>query len=154
MTFDANSFMQSVTTDANSTSMPLTPPGEYTGVINKVEFKDGIIKNGARAGQPWYQLRVGIETSDPAALAGTDLPKRTVNGSIMLDLTESGGLATGEGKNIGLGRLREAVGLNEKGKPFAPAMLEGRSLRFEVSHRVDPSDASKIYEEIKAFRPL
>lgn len=154
MTFDAAAFMNAVTTEANSTSMPLTPVGEYAGVITKIEFANGIIKNGARAGEPWYQLRYAVETSDPAALAGTDLPKRTVRGSIMLDLTDSGGLATGEGKNIGLGRLREAVGLNQKGQPFAFAMLEGRSLRFEVSHRVDQNDASKVYEEIKSVKGL
>lgn len=154
MTFDANAFMQSVTTEANATSIPLCPVGEYTGVISGLEFASGVIKNGARAGQPWHQLRIAIKTSDPAALAGTDLPERTVRGSIMLDLTDSGGLATGDGRNIGLGRLREAVGLNEKGKPFAPAMLEGRSLRFEVTHRVDQNDASKVYEEIKSFKSL
>lgn len=152
--FDADAFMNSVTTEDNATRLPLCPPGEYPGQITKVEFKQGVIKNGERIGEAWYQLALAVETSDPAALDGLDLPKRTVRGSIMLDLTPTGGIATGDGRNVALGRLREAVGLNQKGEPFSPNMLVGRACRFVVGHRVDDRDASKVYEDIRAWRPL
>ncbi len=72
----------------------------------------------------------------------------------MLDIDDAGRLKTGESANVGLGRLREAVGLNQPGQPFSLGMLQGRSLRFIVGHRADPNDAAKIYEDVKAFRAL
>jgi hypothetical protein len=69
----------------------------------------------------------------------------------MLDLTPGGGLDLGKGKNVGLGRLREAVRLNDSSKPFSFAQLPGQAARVTVSHRIDGEDT---YSEIKKVAPL
>lgn len=153
--FDAEAFMNSVTTDANSTFVPLIPDGEYNFVITKVEPKSGIISKGEKVGEPWAMLRVTIETEDAAALEGTEgMTKRTHTEGIMLDLTETGSLDMGKGRNVTLGRLREAAGLNRPGEPFAPGMFVGRSVRAHISRRVDPNDSEKFYNTVKGWKPL
>ncbi len=59
----------------------------------------------------------------------------TVRQSIMLDTDESGRLDIGRGKNVSLGRLREAVNKNNPGDAFSFSMLPGLSARVSVSHR-------------------
>jgi hypothetical protein len=148
--FDADSFMNSVV-ETGETRMPVTPVGEYSGTIAKIEPASGTIGVGERAGQPWFQARIAIETADPAALAGTNMTKRLVRGSIMLDATDDGrpNLAT----SLKWNKMAEAAGF-QKGAKFRPSDLIGRSVRFTVSHRVDKNDPDKVYEEFKDFRPL
>ena len=51
-----------------------------------------------------------------------------------------------------MGRLREAVGLNDPDDDFTPSMLEGQAVTVAIKHRPDPDDASTIYSEVKAVR--
>ena len=53
----------------------------------------------------------------------------------------------GKGKNVGLGRLREAADLNVPGAPFSFAMFEGRPVKVSVKHRVVDD---RIFDEVKA----
>ena len=65
--------------------------------------------------------------------------------------TPQGGLDTSKGKNIGLGRLREAVNKNADGVPFSFEMLPGLSARISVSHRVNGED---VYADVKSVSRL
>jgi len=51
-----------------------------------------------------------------------------------------------KGKNIGLGRIREALGMNKPGEPFAFSMIAGRMAKVIVSHRPVGED---LFPEIK-----
>jgi hypothetical protein len=53
-----------------------------------------------------------------------------------------------KGKNVSLGKLREAVGQNKPGKPWSPAHLNGAQLDVLVTHRAD-KDTGDIYAEVK-----
>jgi hypothetical protein len=75
----------------------------------------------------------------------------TVKQGIMLDVTETGGLDMGKGKNVSLGRLREATNLNQPGQPFGFRMLEGRPAKVKVEHRID---GDNIYAEVKQVAKL
>jgi hypothetical protein len=66
---------------------------------------------------------------------------------VMLDLTDSGQLDMAKGRNVRLGRLREALDLNAPGRPFSFAMIQGRMAKVKVGHRVDGED---IYAEVRA----
>ena len=57
----------------------------------------------------------------------------------------------GKGQNVGLGRLREAVGLNSPGQPFAFSMLTGRVAKVVVKHRIHED---KIFAEVKAVAKM
>ena len=74
------------------------------------------------------------ELDDQAARTATGLDTPTVRQSVFLDLTPNGKLDMSKGKNIGLGKLREALGLNDPNKPFSFADLPGRAAIVTVEH--------------------
>jgi hypothetical protein len=143
--FDPSQFLDMQMTEANDTKVVPCPVGEYIATIDKVEFR------------PWQKrddptvsgvsLEVFWNIDDAGAKAATGRDKVTVKQGVMIDFTESGGFDMGKGKNVGLGRLREAVGLNVPGKPFSPSMLPGQMAKVVVSHRANGED---LYAEVKA----
>jgi hypothetical protein len=72
----------------------------------------------------------------------------------MLDLDPNGGLDMAEGKNVGLGRLREALGLNDPTESFSFNMLPGRMAKVRVGHREDSRDPEIKYAEVQAVVAL
>ena len=57
----------------------------------------------------------------------------SVTQSILLDLTPDGtGMDMGKGKNIGLGQIRTALGQNQPGAQWSPAMIEGQPAKLKV----------------------
>jgi hypothetical protein len=154
MNFSPETFMNAVYTEANDDKIIPCPVGEFSAQILEITPKSGIISKGERAGEPWARLDVSWETSDHAATSATGREKVRVRQGIMLDLTPSGGLDFSTGRNVGLGKLRSATGLNVPGQPFSPAMFVGRSGRISVGHRIDERDGVTIQAEVKAVAPL
>lgn len=149
MTFDADAFQNAVITEANSTSLVPWPPATYIGTIKKVEVKAGTVKKeGPNFGKPWAGVSVTVEVDRTAIPEGAS---PNANGMVMLDLTESGGIDTAKGRNVGLGRLREAAGCNQPGQAFQLGMLEGRLVKISTGLRSDQNDPTIQYTEIKAF---
>ena len=144
-------FLGTTTNDSNSTKVILIPenPEGYTAQI----ATDGIglanfkFKKGERAGQPGYRMTVKWEIDDPNREIEQKIGRRPiVTQSIMLDITSEGALDMGEGKNVQLGRLREAVGQNASGKPWAPAMLIGQMARINVKHRINDETGDLVMD--------
>ena len=155
MSFDADAFMNSVTTDVNATSLPPCPEGEYSGTISDVKVSDGIVKKvgSVNLGNPWYRLDFMVETFDAAALANLEgRTSRKIKAGIMLDLTAAGGLATGPDRNIRLGQLRAAAGLNVPGQAFSFNMLAGRTVKFYVKNTTDADDPTIVRSEAVGFK--
>ncbi|TFH40501.1 MAG: hypothetical protein E4H01_16450 [Lysobacterales bacterium] len=149
-TFDPASFLDQTTTEGNSTVSVPVPEGDYTAVIDgdpevrQWQGKKDPSKSGLALDIQW-----SIDSPGVRELLGRDLVR--VKQGIMLDLNESGGLDTGRGRNVPLGRLREAVGLNTPGKPFNFRMLTGKVATVKIVHR---TDGDAIYAEVKAVAPL
>jgi hypothetical protein len=148
-TFDPNTFLDMTTTDANSTKSTPVPVGEYVAFIEKVDARPWSKKDDPSKSGMALDLLWNIDDANVKALLERE--KVTVKQGVMLDLTEAGGLDMGKGKNVSLGRLREAVGLNAPGQPFGFRMLEGRPAKIVVSHRID---GDNIYAEVKAVAKL
>jgi hypothetical protein len=149
MSFDAEAFQNAIFTEANSTTMVPWPAGTYVGTIKKAEVRSGTVqKQGNNYGKPWAGLSVQVEV-DKSFLPEGASP--VASGMVMLDLTDAGGLDTSKGRNIGLGRLREAAGLNSPGQAFQFGMLEGKTVKVSTGHRVDQNDPNIQYTEVKAF---
>lgn len=142
--FDANNFMSAVFEDANDTKRIPCPVGEHSAIIEKVEPRTGTIGKGERTGQPWAALNVTYSITEPGVLELLQRDKVTVTDMVMLDLTGQGGLDMGPGKNIDLGRLREACNLNQKGQPFSPMMLNGRMVKVAVRHEPGYKDPTQF----------
>ncbi|QGH72965.1 MAG: protein of unknown function DUF669 [Siphoviridae sp. ctdEk19] len=143
--FDPQTFLDAQTTDANSTVMEPCPIGEWPAAVADVEIKSGVSQ---KSGDPWTKLNVKWEIQGTPANEQLDRPVIRVTQGLMLDLTESGGLDAGRGKNVQLGRLREATGLNVPGQPFSFRMLIGRSAKVNVVHR---EYEGNLYDEVKGI---
>jgi hypothetical protein len=147
-TFDPNTFLEMTTDSANSTVSVPVPAGEYLAFIEDVKAREWVSsKDPSKAGMA---LDIIWNIDDAAVKQLLERDKVTVKQGIMLDMSESGGLDMGKGKNVSLGRLREATGLNTPGKPFGFRMLNGQAARIVVSHRTDDKNPEVIYAEVKA----
>lgn len=129
-----------------STSLPPMPEGEYPFTVTGVEVKnpkaDVVI------------AEYSCETYDDAVCTATGMTPSRTRYACFLDLDEVGMLAVGEGKNVGLGKLREAVGQNDDDTPWTMEMPVGQSFLGLVRQRVDDKDATRIYAEIKQLSPM
>lgn len=141
--FDPNEFLGQTFTEALDTKIVPCPAGEYTAVASKVEIRQWASPNKGTSGLKLVILWE-IDDNNVREFLGRDTVR--VPQEQLLDLTESGGLDTSKGKNVGLGRIREALDLNKSGKPFSFGMIEGRMARVNVSHRTDGED---VYAEVK-----
>lgn len=146
--FDADSFLQASIQGSNSTKVTPVPIGEYPGVIEKVvprqwQSKDGTV-SGVALDVFWLVEDQGVKDH---------LGRDTVSckQGIMLDLTPQGGLDMSPGKNVGLGRLREAVGQNDASKPFSFQNLPGLMAKINVQHRVNGED---VFAEVKGVAKM
>lgn len=141
--FDPQSFLDAQTTEVTDTRVVPCPVGEWPATIDDVSIKSGVSQ---KSGDPWTRLNVKwkIEGCDANRLADRD-PIFVTQG-VMLDLTESGGMDNGRGKNVQVGRLREACNLNAPGVPFSFRMLIGRSAKVSVTHR---EYEGNMYDEVK-----
>lgn len=146
-TFNPDLFMQSQVSEANSTTLLPIPVGEYAGVIKSVATR--VVGPNARV---VMDVVWGIDDASVVAATGIDNP--TCRQSVWLDVTESGGLDMSSGKNVGLGRLREALGQNVKGKPWSPTMLVGAPAKVKIDHTTDKNDSSIVYANVVAVTKL
>lgn len=129
----------------NSTRREPLPVGEPVAQVSKIDVKSG---NSAKG--PWSRLDITLDISDPSYMStylDGSQDKAITNLGIMLDMTEHGGIATGPNKNVRLGRLREAAGVN--GKPLSA--LVGQFIRVSIAHKPAYNDPSQIADEIVGF---
>lgn len=144
MSFDPNTFLNQTFEGSNDTVQQPVPAGEYLAVADKVDVKTWQSKDGSASG---LKLEIVWEIDDPSVKEFLGRTKVTSRQNIMLDLTDTGQLDMGKGKNVGLGRLREAIDLNDPTQGFAFGMIQGRMAKVKVSHR--PYE-DNIFDEIKA----
>jgi hypothetical protein len=143
MSFDPSTFLNQTFDEALDTKVVPCPVGEYLALAEKVDIKPWAAKDGSSSGLK-LEILWDIQDENVKQLLGRDTVR--VPQQQMLDLTETGNLDFGKGKNVGLGRIREALGLNTPGEPFAFSMIQGRMAKVMVSHRAAGED---LYAEIK-----
>lgn len=147
--FDPNQFLDIQFTEANDTKIIPVPVGEFTAVADKAECRTWQSKKDPSKSGVTLEVTWAIDDPGVKELLGRDTV--TVRQGVMLDLTDEGGLDMGKGRNVGLGRLREALGLNVPGQPFAISMIPGRVAKVKVDHRID---GENVYAEVKGAAKL
>lgn len=142
--FSPEQFLDMQVTEANDTKMVPVPVGEYFAVVKDVKIRPWQSRtDSSKAG---LALDIQWSIDDAGVKSLLDRDDVTVKQGIMLDMTDAGGLDMGKGKNVGLGRLREATGLNVPGQPFSFTMFTGRGAKVKVEHRID---GENIFAEVK-----
>lgn len=133
--FNADSFLnQTVEAKLDTRRIP-HPEGDWDeGQITKIEFKDGSNKE---TGKVWVRMSCTVQNTDPQVkddmkLTGDQMPQ--VRWEEFLDITEEGSLDVSDGKNIKLGKLRQACGQNNDDE-WSINDLKGATLGFRVKHQ-------------------
>ena len=145
MTFSPEEFLNQSFDQALDTKVVPCPVGEYPAIAEKVEVKPWSARDGSSSG---LKVEVVWDIQDDGAKTVTGRDPLRVRQQQMLDLTDTGSLDFGKGRNVGLGRIREALKLNTPGEPFSFSMIQGRMAKVKVSHRAAGED---LYDEIKAI---
>ena len=143
--FDTDSLLNSTFTESLDTTQTPCPEGEYPAVLDSFKARTFENKEGETGAVLDIFWKPQLDGASEAALGR----KPTVKQTVFLDLTPGGGLDMGKGRNIGLGRLREAVGQNQPGKPWNFGMLQGSMATVVVKHRMYEGN---IFDEVKQVR--
>lgn len=138
--FDTSALLTSNLGVGETKRTPLPIADAVLAQLGKPVFQEG---TSSKTGEPWLKLNVPCTIADSDFLTKAGVEKATLTYGIMLD-TENGAIALGKNRNIKLGKLREAAGVN--GQPLE--RLEGQFVKVKIGHRPDPDDASIVYDEI------
>ena len=134
-------FLNLTTNESLSTELLAVPEGEYlavSGPVSADNIRDFDIRRGVNAGNKGYAFDLEWDVNDDGGALKAYLGRSPkVRQSIMLDINKDGALEMGKGRNVGLGRLREALGQNLMGKPWSFSNLGGQVAKIKVKHRVD-----------------
>lgn len=150
--FDPNAYLNLQTTDSFETSYTPVPDGEYPAAVDSlkletVKFKDkdtGVEEIRLVCRLIWSIL-------DDAVKNALGMTKVIVRQDIFVDLTPMGQFDTAKNKNIDLGRVRAAFGMNQGA--FALQMLNGQGPAYiRVGQRPDKKDSTKVYNDVLGVR--
>lgn len=151
MAFDLDMFKRSSVTGEVSTKIIPCEPGEYPARITRHDIAVTSPKEDKQA-RPYLTVFYSID--DVAQIQHTGRDPLTVRQTIWLDATESSGLDMAPGKNIGLGRLRAALGQDNPTQPWKFDMLDGGVVMVKVVNEADPKDSETVYDRVTAVRAL
>jgi hypothetical protein len=140
--FNADAFMQTEVEGEFETEFTPIPEDEYRALI-----KDVTAGTTPNKGTPYLEVTWIVDDDGVRELLGLDEP--TVRQTIWLDVNESGSLEFGKNKNIGLGRLRDALGQNSGGA-WGPSMLLGQVATVNIKH--DITDQGGVFARVKGVR--
>lgn len=144
--FDPNAFLDQVIEEVGSTEIIPIPAGEYMATIDKKEITQWSKRDDPTVSG--LKLKVTWSLEDQAVRELLNREKVTVVQDIMLDMTDTGSLDMGKGRNVELNRLRAAIDLNVSG--FSFNQLDGRMARITVKHDPDRTDPQKFYTRVKS----
>lgn len=121
----------------------LVPEGEYLAQVDRVEEPQ--MKTSQKGNTFWTQTLLW-SILDQAVLSSISRDKATVRQQIFLDFNDDGSFATGKQKNIAVGQINAALGMNDG--TGSPARWVGGTARVKVSHRSDERNPERKYVEI------
>jgi len=150
---DVNEFLQTTVSTPTSTTTLAVPEGEYLGQIEKLDLRSVKLKDGTE--RSILRCVWTIVDEDGSVRRATNRDKNTVNQDIWLDFkTNAQGkevLDDGDGMNVKLGQLREALGQNSPGVEWGPSLLIGVPARILVTHR---AGRDNVFAEVRQVRSL
>lgn len=155
MSFDSEEFLSGTevtgSLDTEFTPIPIDEDGNgYVASIDSIDAKEVASKKDGRL---WHFFEATWIIDDERVRDATGMEQPRIRQSFILDFNDGDKLDLSKGKNVYLGRLREAVHQNDPSKPWAFSMLIGQTARVSVKHRVD-EDTGRTYAEVKSVAAL
>ena len=144
--FNPDTFLEQTVTGSMDTVFPTIPPGEYPAISKSIKAREMPNTKEPEKG-PFTVLDIVWAIDDAAAKEATGLDSPTCRQSVFLDLHE-GLLDMREKKNISLGRLREALGLNDPEKPFSFNDLVGQPAIVRIEQSPNAKDPENPYSNV------
>lgn len=149
MAFNAEAFLNQTVPGPMSTITIPCPEGEFKAFVddgdNAITFQEGGQDRNGNDLSPRMKVNFAI-TGDQLPNQQLKRDKVLVALNIWLDV-EGDQIATEEGKNVGLGRLRKALGQNEGS--WNPLMMKGKGpVMIKVSQRSDKNEPTQKYAEV------
>lgn len=154
MPFDADKFLNQTVNAPMSTSTIPVPEGEYKALVDDgdkaISFREGGTDRNGNDLSP--QCVVLFNILDDNLKVKLNRDKVLVPHNIWLDV-KGDDLDLSEGKNVGLGRLRKALGQNDGA--WNPQMMKGKGpVMVKVTQRSDKNDPTIKYSEVARVAQL
>ena len=130
--FDTGDFFNQRSSGGLDTKFPKVDAGDYPAIIKKFAGRSYPKKDDPS--QEVHLVDVTFSVEDERQKEVTGLKEPTVRMTLFLDIVD-GKLDTSKGKNVQLGRLLEAVGLNQGDWSWND--LVGRPCMIHVDHTPD-----------------
>lgn len=147
MAFDIQKFLNVQVTEPMDTQLIPIPEGEYKALIK--DIKPRMAKDS-----PILDVMWTLDDPAGAVSAATGLKENNARQSVFLDLLPNGGFDLAKGKNVQLGKLRDAVGQNIPGQPWMPGNLKGSVAKIKIGHRAAEDGSGNIFTDVKAVTKL
>ena len=149
MSFNAEAFLNQTVSGPMSTITIPCPEGEFKAFVddgdNAISFQEGGLDRNGNELSPRMKVNFAI-TGDQLPNQQLKRDKVIVAMNIWLDV-DGDKIATEEGKNVGLGRLRKALDQNDGA--WNPLMMKGKGpVMIKVGQRSDRNDPSQKYAEV------
>jgi hypothetical protein len=146
--FNPEAFLNSDIDGALDTKEPELPKDEYEGEVDSINPK---VIHPRSGGDPMLLVEVVWNLDDDKIRAIFDRNLK-VRQTLFIDTVggPTGALATGKGKNVQLGRLREALRQNKPGQPWNWQMLIGQRAMVTAGH--NDRIREDTGEEIREYR--
>jgi hypothetical protein len=130
--FDASSFMQNIVKAELATRFPVIPEGEYLAQVKKIDMRQVDFRKIEGSG---IAIELQWEIMDDGVREATKMD----HPFCQLDLAE--------GRNIRLGQLLAACGLNSK-KGWSIGMILNQTCGVRVKHRANEDDPEAPFSEV------
>ncbi len=153
-TFNPNEFMNTSYKEANETRYtPIPEPEAGDGWNAQVtELKARKVKT--KDGDEKAVLDITWNILDDAVKQAVGMDKPTVRQTLWLDFTPDGkSLDFGKGKNVKLGRVRDALGQNKSGKAWKPSDMMGGLAKVATKNTPSEDDPEDVYSNVKKVFP-
>lgn len=158
MAFDADAFMGQTVDAELDTVVQIPPEGDYRAMIGSFDSETGFFAgeagpNAKNPGKPFLIFRPPFVLQDEPRLAEVLAARGTEqivvgHAGMFIDLSDTGALDVSKGKNVDLGKLRDAVGQNKTpGWKFSDLIGAG-PVMVHIKHEKDKNDDTKKYARV------
>lgn len=140
--FNPETFLNTEFSEAFDTVKIPCPEGEFQAMLK--DFKVRVTTTG-QVVMDIYWIVIAEEAQEATGQA-----EPMVRQSIWLDVLDNGALDGGKGKNVDLGKLRDALDQNQKGQLWTPGMLKGHVAMVKVVQSIDKRDNETVQADVRS----